>query len=79
MQNAYYFLQLDLLMAYHQILLREEDRPKTAFLRQKGVNVLKLMPFVLGNGRATLQRLMEGIFRDEVGKDLAGNFYYLLM
>ena len=39
LHNAFCFVALDLLMGYHQIPVREEDRPKTAFIRHKGLYV----------------------------------------
>ena len=36
LHNAFCFVALDLLMGYHQIPVREEDRPKTAFINIKG-------------------------------------------
>ena len=64
-------MALDLLMGYHQIPVREEDRPKTAFITHMGLYVFKVMPFGLCNAPATFQRFMDGIFRDQIGKDLA--------
>ena len=63
LHNAYCFAVFHLLMGYLQIPVREEDRPKTAFITHKGLNVFNVMPFWLGNTPATFQRLMDGIFR----------------
>ena len=68
LHNAYCFVALDLLMGYQQIPVREEDGPKTAFITQKGLYVFNVMPFGLCNAPATFQRLMDGIFRDQIGK-----------
>ena len=71
LHNAFCFVALDLLMGYHQIPVREEDRPKTALITHKGLYVFNVMPFRLCNAPATFQRLMDGIFRDQIGNDLA--------
>ena len=39
LHNAFCFVALDLLKGYHQIPVREEDRPKTAFITDKGLCV----------------------------------------
>ena len=71
LHNAFCFVALDLLMGYHQIPVREEDRPKTAFITHKGLYVFNVMPFGLCNAPATFQRVMDTIFREQIGKDLA--------
>ena len=58
LHNNFCFVALDLLMGYHQIPVREEDRPKTAFITHKGLYVFNVMPFGLCNAPATFQRLM---------------------
>ena len=77
--NVFCFVALDQLMGYDQIPVREEDRPKTAFITHKGLYVFNVMPFGLCNAAATFQRLMDGIFRDQIGKDLAAYLDDLLM
>ena len=79
LHKAYCFLALDLLIGYHQMHVREEDRPKTAFFTHKGLYVFTVIPFGLCNARATFQRLMDCIFRDQIGKDLAAYVDDLLM
>ena len=62
---------MDLLMVYHQIPGREEDRTKTAFITHTCLYVFKVMLFGLCNAPATFQRLMVGIFRAMIDKDVA--------
>ena len=79
LHKAYCFLALDLLMGYHQIPGRVEDRPKTAFITHKGLFVFNVMRFRLCNAPATCQRLMHCIFGDRIGNDLGANLDDLLM
>ena len=47
LHNAYCLLALDLLTGYHQIPVRAEARPKTAFLRHNGLYVFTVMQLAL--------------------------------
>ena len=77
--NAYCFDQCDLIMGYHQMAVREEDRKKIAFITQKGLYLFNLMPYRLCNEPATFQRLMEGNFLYQIGRDPAAYLDDLLM
>ena len=43
--NASCFVALEQLMGYHQIPVREEYRPKTAFIIHKGLYLFYVLPF----------------------------------
>ena len=45
LQGAELFTSLDLQQAYHQVLLKQEDIPKTAFITHKGQFEYKVLSF----------------------------------
>ena len=62
--NKNYFTSLDLRHAYHHILIRPEDRHKTAFITHKGLWEWIRMTFGFVNAPSTFQRAINYIFRD---------------
>ncbi|XP_050217513.1 uncharacterized protein LOC126668351 [Mercurialis annua] len=61
---------LDASQGYHQIPMNKDDEEKTAFTMDLGTYCYKKMPFGLKNVGATYQRLMNHVFKDQLGKNV---------
>ncbi|KAL0444249.1 UNVERIFIED_CONTAM: Pro-Pol polyprotein [Sesamum latifolium] len=61
---------MDASQGYHQIMLAPEDRKKVSFITSEGTFCYVAMPFGLKNAGATYQRLVDKIFRPQIGKNV---------
>ena len=59
--GAKHFSCLDAASGFHQILLKEADKPKTAFRTPFGHYQFKVLPFGLTNAPAMLQTVMNNL------------------
>ena len=79
LHDAHFFFYLELLRGYHEIPIRVDDRPKTAFITHNGLFVFNLISYGLWIAQSTFQRVMDRIFRVYIGKDVATYLDELLM
>ena len=61
---------MDAFSGYNQIRMDEADQKKTSFITSQGLFCYKVMPFGLKNTRATYQRLVNHMFRPQIGRNV---------
>lgn len=58
---------MDAFSECNQILMHHEDQEKTSFVTNRGIYCYNVMPFGLKNADATYQRLVNAMFKDQLG------------
>jgi hypothetical protein len=61
---------MDAFSGYNQIYMDEADQEKTSFITNRGLYCYKMMSFGLKNAGATYQRLVNKMFRDQIGRNI---------
>ena len=61
---------MDAFSGYNQILMAEEDQEKTAFVTSQGLYCYRVMSFGLKNAGATYQRLVNQMFKKQIGRNV---------
>ena len=61
---------MDAFSGYNQIRMDEADQEKTSFVTSQGLFCYEVMPFGLKNAGATYQRLVNHMFRPQIGRNV---------
>ena len=61
---------MDAFSGYNQIRMAPEDEEKTAFITNRGLYCYRVMLFGLKNAGATYQRLVNKIFKEQIGRNM---------
>ncbi|GJZ51166.1 putative reverse transcriptase domain-containing protein [Tanacetum coccineum] len=68
LQGSKVYSKIDLRFSYHQLIVREEDIPKTSFRTRYGHYEFQVMPFGLTNASAIFMDLMNRVWKSYLDK-----------
>jgi hypothetical protein len=68
LKGAMVFSKIDLRSGYHQLRIKEDDVPKTAFKMRFGHYEFTVLPFELTNAPRVFMSLMYGVFHEYLDK-----------
>jgi hypothetical protein len=68
LKDAKFFSKIDLRSGYHQMKIKPEDIPKTAFVTRYGQYEFTVVSFDLTNAPAYFMNMMNKVFMDELDK-----------
>ena len=78
-QGVKYFNKINRKNGYHVIRIKEGDEWKTAFRCRYGLLQYTLIPFELSNAPATLQGIINNIFRDTLDQVMSAFMYVFII
>ncbi|KAF5453882.1 hypothetical protein F2P56_023595 [Juglans regia] len=61
---------MDAYSGYNQIRMNKTDQEKTIFITDRGLYCYNVMPFGLKNSGATYQRLLNKMFKNQIGRNM---------
>lgn len=61
---------MDAFSGYNQIYIAVTDQKKTSFITDRGLYCYTMMPFRLKNAGATYQRLVNRMFKNQIGRNM---------